>query len=477
MSRSTTVTITILVLIAVAGIALPQTAAATFRPPSVHITADGTLTTSPASPPVEPKPAANVNGVVGLYVGQISNTAWWSGCLPQVKAAGMTSIRVILPWSEVETSDDVYSWSNVDKTLTLAANNGLGVEFVLLGTPAWSQSGTASARRGPDDSAKIADFARTLCSRYSGRIAALQIWNEPNATGFFKPYPGATLPQSYVRILQAAYQGAKAGDAAVRIVGGNMDGRFSTDTAAQYYAQDDFTGACYAAGAKGFFDVWATHNYPGTPSSRVPEFKFGSWAGNRTVWGVVDTMRAIMDQNGDQAVPLAISEVGWLAAGSAASFSAAPSQATQRRYTVRHIVHAYAHGIRDYHVMFVRDFTGNAKGVFNSDFTPRPVFTAMVTLNTALTGATYDRRLMVGANNYAFSFEQSDGRQIVVAWTTVGEYVDQSGARATGTTTVNVPLVARATYDKIAMDGATTGTLKAGTSLTLANDPVILIQR
>lgn len=418
-----------------------------------------------------------VDGVLGLYVGTIGNIDYWSPALPSLQRAGFGSIRVFLSWSNVETAPSRYSWSKVDEVLRLAEANGLRVEFVVKSVPPWSQAGAADSDRGPDDPARLTSFLSAVCTRYRGRISALQIWNEPNATKYFAPYPGLTLPESYVRILKAAYVGAKAADPGVKVIGGNMDGRYATDLGSPSYAQDDFTAACYAAGAKGYFDIWATHNYPGSPSTRVPEFKFGSWAGGRSVWSVVDAIRAIMDANGDASKRLAISEVGWLNSGTAASCSETPSLATQRRYTVRHVVLGLAHGIVSYQVMFVKDVPGNCKGIFDASFGQRPVLRALDVLDSALSGCIYTGALPAGTNAYAHRFARSDGRIVVVVWTTRGEYIDQSGRRASGATTAVLPLPDGARFDVLDLEGSVRGTLRSGQALGLSNDPVIVVEQ
>jgi hypothetical protein len=419
---------------------------------------------------------STVDGVLGLYVGTISNISYWSPALAKLKPAGFGAIRVFLSWAKVETAPSSYTWANVDKVLQLAEANGLRVEFVVKTTPEWTQAGTADADRGPDDPARLTSFITAVCSRYRGRVAALQVWNEPNATKYFTPYPGLSLPESYVRILKAVYVGAKVADPGVLIIGGNMDGRYATNLASPSYAQDDFTAACYAAGAHGYFDIWATHNYPGSPSTRVPEFRFGTWAANRSVWGVVDSIRSIMDAKGDASKRLAISEVGWLNAGVAATYSDPATLVTQRRYTVRHVTLGLVRGIVSYQVMFIKDVPDNCKGVFDAAFAPRPVFEALAVLNDALRGCAFSDALAAGTSVHAYRFVRDDGRSVIVAWTNRGEYVDQSGPRAAGASQAVLPLPAGSSFAIVSLDGRTTGSLAAGQALPLTNDPVILVQ-
>jgi hypothetical protein len=442
--------------------------------PTVTPTPTPTPTSSFVWPPAIDGPA--IDGMLGQYVGNTTNSAWWSPVLPKLQALGMQSIRVALYWKDIQPSVTRYDWSSVDRVLSLAETYGLRVHLLLGWTPSWAQASAPDPRRGPDDPATLRAFAAALCARYPGRIAALEIWNEPNATGFFQAYPGMSIPESYVRILRAAYVGAEGADPSVQIIAGNSDGRYSTDSNGTYYAQDDFLSACYSAGAGGYFDMWATHNYPGWPGTLPPEFRFGAWAGNRGVWGIVESMRAIMDGHGDGSKPIGITEVGWPSGGdSDRKSSAPPSLNTQRRYTVRNILHAYAHTIRTYQVMFVFDFPGGTWGIFNSDTSERPVATAIGVVSTQLSGSVYQERMDAGGGNFVYRFSLPNGSQVLAAWTTAGEYLDESGVPSFANPAVRLELGSGAVYSIVNLGGSTTGHYSSGTVLNLTNDPVLLV--
>jgi hypothetical protein len=442
--------------------------------PTPTVTPTPTPTPTPTWPPAVDGPV--VDGMLGLYVGTTTNSVWWAPALAKLPALGVRSIRVALQWWNIQPTATSYDWSSVDRVLSLAETYGLRVDLLLGWTPSWAQASDPDPRRGPDDPAALQAFAAALCTRYRGRIAALEIWNEPNATGFFQAYPGMSIPASYVRILKAAYAGAKGADPSVQIIAGNSDGRYSTDANGAYYAQDDFLSACYAAGAGGSFDMWATHNYPGSPGTVVPEFRFGAWAGYRSVWGVVESLRAILDAHGDGSKPLGITEVGWPNGGdSDSNTSAPPSFVTQRRYTVRNILHAYAHNLRTYQVMFVFDFPDGTYGIFNSDASERPVATAIRVVSTQLHGSVYQESLNAGEGNFVYRFRLPNGSQAFAAWTTAGEYVDESGVRSAADPAVRLQLGAGAVYAIVNLDGTTAGQYSSGAVLNLTNDPVLLV--
>jgi hypothetical protein len=383
-----------------------------------------------------------------LYVGQTDNVAWWKPILPKLASAGIGGIRVVAEWTTIETSQGHYDWSGVDSVMALAAQYGLRVSMCVGWPPSWSSP--VGGNGGPANPALFGGFVGALVAHAGSRLSSVEIWNEPNATGYFKAYVGKTLPQSYVSLLQPAYTAAKAANPSVQIIAGNSDSRYSSGT--DFYAQDDWLTACYAAGAKGYFDEWATHNYAFT---LPPEFVFGAWANGRSPWGVVDNLRTILNANGDSAKPLAITEVGWAMSGASGTHeSMAPSLAAQSRYTQRNILLAMAHGIVLYEAMFDFDISGYTAGFFNADTSARPVATAVSALQAALKGATFSGYLNVGAGNYALSFLRPDGSSIVAAWTTKGEIMNENDVRSTANPNVTI----------------------LGKSVTLTNDPVLVVQ-
>ena len=58
-------------------------------------------------------------------------------------------------------------------------------------------------------------------ARYAGKIAAVEIWNEPNAVTFWTPTPD---PAAYVELLKAAYPKVKAVDPSVVVVSAGLGG-------------------------------------------------------------------------------------------------------------------------------------------------------------------------------------------------------------------------------------------------------------
>jgi len=102
-------------------------------------------------------------------------------------------------------------------------------------------------RYPPRNPADYAAALKLLAARYKGRVAAWEIWNEPNHEEYWKaPDPAA----AYAALVKAAYPAVKAADPAATVVAGALS---QSDHA--------FTRRLYELGIKGSFDAFSIHPY------------------------------------------------------------------------------------------------------------------------------------------------------------------------------------------------------------------------
>jgi hypothetical protein len=71
---------------------------------------------------------------------------------------------------------------------------------VLCYEPAWAQTETPSGEPASVDPGGFSAFAGAAAARYAGRVAAWEIWNEPNLEGFWRARPD---PTAYARLVEA----------------------------------------------------------------------------------------------------------------------------------------------------------------------------------------------------------------------------------------------------------------------------------
>lgn len=289
--------------------------------------------------------------------------------LDRIRSSGATWVRMDVGWSMIQPQQGSYDhqWGVpvVDKAIRQVHRRGLKLLVMFWQTPRWA-SGGDSVRVAPSDPWTYARAIGWAARRWADEVSAWEIWNEPNSSSFFE---GAD-PREYKRLLCPAHRAVHENDPTARVVfGGTM------------YNDDDWIRRAYRAGAKGCFDVMATHPYLG-PADAPPET-----ADDGDIWTLrhVREVRALMLRFHDRK-PIWATEFGWSAhrnRGGEEPWERGVSPRTQGRYAVR----ALDLFSRDY--PYVRKAfwynerakaTGDPQqdgyGMLRRDLTPKPVYWA-----------------------------------------------------------------------------------------------------
>jgi beta-glucosidase/6-phospho-beta-glucosidase/beta-galactosidase len=297
--------------------------------------------------------------------------------LDRLAAAGVRWVRIDVGWASFQeqgpTSYSQWYVNLVDRMVDAARARGMQVLCTLWMTPGWANGGRGTMVP-PTDDASYAHMATWAAAHFRGRVAAWEVWNEPNLDYFF-----AGSAERYARLLRAAYPAFKAGDANALVV---LGGPVNNDTA--------WLESVYKAGAKGSFDVMATHPYQG-PSDLAPETP-----DNGTMWTLshVSAVHALMARYGDGEKPIWFTEFGWSSHENwrgVENWNRGVTQQQQADYLVRTIKyvaanHPYVTNIFWYNE---RNNAGdnpqyNNYGLLNRDLSPKPAYAA---LKEYLTGA------------------------------------------------------------------------------------------
>jgi O-antigen ligase len=221
--------------------------------------------------------------------------------LETVKAGGYGWVRQEFPWSSIEPAPAAYEWAAWDRIVELARERGLRVIAVVDTSPAWAR-GNPLPTSPPDDVASYARFVGALAGRYRGRLAAIQVWDEPNISPHWGPrYVSAS---EYTLLLRAAFVAIRAAEPQVPVLAGGL----APTTEQSEWNQSDVTylEGMYRAGAQGFFDALAAKPY-------------GFWTGpddRRVDAGVLNFSRVIllretMERHGDGDRAIWAVEMGW----------------------------------------------------------------------------------------------------------------------------------------------------------------------
>jgi hypothetical protein len=236
-----------------------------------------------------------------------------ASAMDSLDSLGVTQIRILVPWRNIEATEGEYDWSSLDTVIAAAAERGIAVTACVTSTPTWaSDYGYTVANGEPSDYTDYASFVSALATRYGASandgnqlISAYEIWNEPNGYLGWSPTPSA---QDYTELLKAAYTAIKAADPEATVVGGVVGSGVSlgTDTINAV----DFIEQMYAAGAADFFDALSIHPY-----GLASEFSAGTGTVDSAI-EQVEAIRALMDANGDTDKLIWATEYGMPTSGS-----------------------------------------------------------------------------------------------------------------------------------------------------------------
>ncbi|MGH2964551.1 MAG: Ig-like domain-containing protein [Solirubrobacterales bacterium] len=223
--------------------------------------------------------------------------------------ARIHSDRFMLNWGWVQRrSESDFNWAGTDRLIGALASHGVRPVPVLWGNPGWVYGSPARPPLArPRDAQAWRNFLRAAVGRYgpggtfwSTRyrqlygpnatplpIQAWQIWNEPNLSKFFAPYPS---PGEYAQLLRISHNAIKEEDHDGQIVLAGMPG-YGDVTAWQF-----LYGLYSLPGVRRYFDAAALHPY----------------ARNLAVYKrQIQRFRAVMKNHGDSATPLWITEIAW----------------------------------------------------------------------------------------------------------------------------------------------------------------------
>lgn len=325
-----------------------------------------TLVLSPWTEPTAGQPPRQVTSVPLAEVNQYGVNVFlqkevdrWKreNTLEMAQEMGSVWIKQQFPWAEIEFAPGSYydpqnkqsSWMKYDNIVDLAEQHGQRIIARIDGTPDWAKADDTMPQdvqddlrghRSPPSSGHLADFSefiKTFVSRYKGRVAAIQVWNEPNLKDEW--WTGVNAGD-YERLLQTAYSAAKSVDPNMIVLAAPLATTNETLALRGNLNELDYLQAMYYAGAKPYFDAMSANAYgkdrppEDPPSRKVLNFRR------------VELLRKVMEDNGDKAKAIWFNEYGWNAspANCCASYTWGRVTSDQQAdYTVRGIEYARQH--------------------------------------------------------------------------------------------------------------------------------------
>lgn len=156
--------------------------------------------------------------------------------------AGFGWLRQTFAWRAGAQPD----WGTWDRLVEAATGRGFRLIAVL----------ADPAPAAPPEPAAFAEFARAFGARYAGRIAAYQVWDEPNLSAAWGGSPAAA---QYAALLQEAYLALHAADAGAHVLAAALAP--TLETGPDNLSDLLFLQQLYDLGAAPYFDAAAGKPY------------------------------------------------------------------------------------------------------------------------------------------------------------------------------------------------------------------------
>ena len=243
--------------------------------------------------PVPPPPPAVVSlnrKLIGLAIPDGEIMSGTAAKIARIQSLGIKAVRMDLRY---ETIRDL-GLNHYDSVIRALRSAGIHVLAILGGNLK-----VATLSEAQQFATHVGQAVAWLAAR---GVHHVQWWNEPNHASRI------TTPENYTRAIKLAYPAAKAANPNVFCVGAGLSNIPSSVNG--HISAADWLTRCYAAGAKGSYDAVAGHPY----SYPYPLSHPVDWTG----WGVmVRVMRPIMEANGEGALKIWATEVGFPTTGAA----------------------------------------------------------------------------------------------------------------------------------------------------------------
>lgn len=317
--------------------------------------------------------------------------------MDRIEALGVGWVKTQVSWKlfqpEPDRTDD-FLWAELDQLVAEAEARKIKVLLGVAKAPEWSRS-TTELDGPPRDYDLYRQFMALLASRYQGRVAAYELWNEANLQREWNGQPLSAA--ALVKLIAAGAAGVRAADPEAILISGAPattginDGLTAIDD--RLYMQQ-----MLAAGVLTYVDAIGAHPYgwanppdstAANPDPAVPSHN------NHPSFFFADTLadyHALLDQAGQPDTPIWITEFGW---GSYGGLGAEPPEGVaymgyvDEQQQATYILRAYEllEGLDwsgpailwnlNFAPTFGPDFVESAYSLLGIDGSPRPAFSAL----------------------------------------------------------------------------------------------------
>lgn len=236
-----------------------------------------------------PQPIAEGGAQLGINVAlEQYDDAALDENLTQIRDAGIGAVKQSFYFAEA------FDWEGSDRLVTAVTHHNLTLVPLLDGNPANDFA--------PVNPEQFAGFAGQFAARYSEKIQAYIIWDEPNLASHWGNQPVNAI--EYAALLAAAADAIRAVDPDAVIVAAPLAP--TQETGPQNLADPRYLQSLYEAGAAGAFDVAAgkPYGFDTGPDDRTVALKTLNFS--RAI-----LLREVMERNGDGGKALWAGNWGW----------------------------------------------------------------------------------------------------------------------------------------------------------------------
>ena len=357
-----------------------------------------------------------------------------------------------IEWPEIEQSEGVYSISASAKTrLQGVKNSGLETVCILKGAnPIYTgyytdpRTGEKKAKAPSTDEeiAAFANYCRYVATELGGLVEYFEIWNEWNVKNF---NPSQETPETYAKVLKAAYNAIKSVNPDYKVLGCAISG-FDTTWIGRVLT---------ANGGTPYMDILSLHDYEFSLADGFTEQQF------ITNVGTIKSLLARYSLD----LPLWLTEAGFSTYdNSTEGFVPGCTESEQRNSMVMLNAVNKAYGLFDKVIQYClydgndathiesnwgvlnswtdEGLTGTAKTNFVAN-AAKPAYPALAAMNYFIGGNTefINKTVNAGAREYAFEFYNNNMKKPVTLLINGG--LSNSGARSVDLGCTEVEL-----YDK-----------------------------
>ena len=191
------------------------------------------LTACAGDPPPSPRIAAT-DRTIGLELDLLAmRPTDRRASVERAARMGFRWLRLPLNWAVIEARRSQPVWSALDDSLAAAESVKLQVLVSVHGTPAWARhdppppdhwwlcdAPESVELAPPSDPQDLARFLTRLAARHSPRVAAVEVWREPNVLPNWRA--GGPDPEDYGRLLVAVSKAVRPAAPSWRVVSAGL---------------------------------------------------------------------------------------------------------------------------------------------------------------------------------------------------------------------------------------------------------------